>query len=115
MENPAPKDAIPEGEWQVSEVPSGSTIGRGMCAEKRRNDHPEEGGTLNSGCPGAEPLRGAIHEAATGSQHEEDGRTVDPESGTPQGGVIALPSSQLPLPWPTTPVWRQLNLGADDN
>ncbi len=80
MENPAPKDAIPEGEWQVSEVSSGSTIGRGMCAEKRRNDRSEEGGTLNSGGPGAEPARGENHEAASGSQRNEETEWGDRES-----------------------------------
>ena len=45
MENPAPKDAT----WQVSKVPPGSTLDCGMCEEKRNNDRPAEGGTLNSG------------------------------------------------------------------
>ena len=45
MENPAPKDAT----WQVSEVPPGSSQDRGMCEEKRTDDRPAEGGTLNSG------------------------------------------------------------------
>lgn len=48
MENPASEDASPQGEWQVSRVLPGST-GRGMCEEKRTDDHPAEGGTLNSG------------------------------------------------------------------
>jgi hypothetical protein len=54
MENPAPEDAT----WQVSKVPPGSTIDRGMCAEKRRNDRPVKVGTLNSGGP--EPIHGRI-------------------------------------------------------
>ena len=45
MENPAPKDAT----WQVSKVPPGSSQDRGMREEKRKNDRPAEGGTLNSG------------------------------------------------------------------
>jgi len=45
MENPAPKDAT----WQVSKVPPGSSQDRGMCEEKRTDDRPAEGGTLNSG------------------------------------------------------------------
>jgi len=51
MENPAP-----EGPWkrQGPKVPPGSTLDRGMCVEKRADDRPEEGGTLNSGDP--EPL-----------------------------------------------------------
>ena len=44
---------------------------------------------MNSGDPGVEPLLGEIRVVATGSQHEEDGRTVNPESGRPQGGVIS--------------------------
>ena len=49
MKNPAPKDAIPKGKWQASKVPPGSSQDRGMCEEKRKNDRPAEGGTLNSG------------------------------------------------------------------
>jgi len=49
MENPAPKDASLEKEWQVSDVPPGSNQDRGMCEEKRNDDRPAEGGTLNSG------------------------------------------------------------------
>lgn len=83
MENPAPKDATPEGEWLVSEVPSGSTLGRGMCAEKRRYDRSEESGTLNSGDPGTEPLRGEIHGVAIGSQRNEETGWGDRESDPP--------------------------------
>ena len=45
MENPAPKDAT----RQVSKVPPGSNQDRGMHEEKRTDDRPAEGGTLNSG------------------------------------------------------------------
>jgi RNA-directed DNA polymerase len=48
MENPKSKDSL---ERQESEVPSGSTLDRGMSVKKRRNDRPEEDGTLNSGGP----------------------------------------------------------------
>ena len=51
MENPAPEDAS----WRASKVPSGSALDRGMCVEKRTNDRPEEGGTLNSGDPEPTP------------------------------------------------------------
>ena len=51
MENPAPKDAS----MASVEVPPGSSQDRGMCEEKRTNDRPEEGGTLNSGGP--DPIR----------------------------------------------------------
>ena len=49
MENPAPEDASSKGEWQVSMVPPGSTLDRGMCEEKRTDDRPAEDGALNSG------------------------------------------------------------------
>lgn len=51
-----------------------------MCAEKRRNDRSEEGGTLNSGGPGAEPPRSVSHEAASGSQRNEETEWGDRES-----------------------------------
>lgn len=53
MENPTPQGALPR---RASEVPPGSALDRGMSAEKRRNDRPEEGGALNSGDPEREPL-----------------------------------------------------------
>lgn len=59
MENPAPEDSLSKEKWQVSMVPPGSNQDRGMCEEKRTNDRPEEGGTLNSGClviPPFEPI-----------------------------------------------------------
>ena len=56
MENPAPEDASSKGEWQVSKVPPGSTLDRGMCEEKRTDDRPEEGGALNSGRPVPTPI-----------------------------------------------------------
>lgn len=47
MENPAPEDA------SLASVQSsiGVDQDRGMCEEKRNDDRPEEGGTLNSGSP----------------------------------------------------------------
>jgi len=45
MENSAPKDAS-KASVQGS---TGVVTGRGMCEEKRKDDRPEEGGTLNSG------------------------------------------------------------------
>jgi hypothetical protein len=83
MENPVPTDAIPRGKWQVSEVPSGSTLGRGMCAEKRTDDRAEWGGTLNSGDPGANPLSGVIRAAAEGLQRNEEALGGDRESDSP--------------------------------
>ncbi len=49
MENPAPESAILKGKWQALKVPPGSTQDRGMCEEKRTDDRPADGGTLNSG------------------------------------------------------------------
>ena len=45
MENPASEDA------SMASVhgPTGVVTGRGMCEEKRKDDRPAEGGTLNSG------------------------------------------------------------------
>lgn len=45
MENPAPKDAS----LASVQGSTGVVTGRGMCEEKRNDDRPEEGGTLNSG------------------------------------------------------------------
>jgi RNA-directed DNA polymerase len=45
MKNPVPKDAS-KASVQGS---TGVVAGRGMCEEKRNDDRPEEGGTLNSG------------------------------------------------------------------
>ena len=55
MENPASEDAI-KASVQDS---TGVDQDRGMCEEKRNDDHPEEGGTLNSGrrmAPAAEEI-----------------------------------------------------------
>ena len=45
MENPAPKDAS----MASVQGSTGVVTDRGMCEEKRKNDRPAEGGTLNSG------------------------------------------------------------------
>ena len=45
MENPAPKDAL----LASVQGSTGVDQDRGMCEEKRNDDRPEEGGTLNSG------------------------------------------------------------------
>jgi len=49
MKNPAPESAILKGKWQALKVPPGSIQDRGMCEEKRTDERPAEGGTLNSG------------------------------------------------------------------
>ena len=48
MENPESRDS---SSGESLSVPPGSTLDRGMSVERRRNDRPEEGGTLNSGGP----------------------------------------------------------------
>ena len=55
MENPASEDAIKASVQDFTGVDQD----RGMCEEKRNDDHPEEGGTLNSGrrmAPAAEEI-----------------------------------------------------------
>jgi RNA-directed DNA polymerase len=47
MENPASKGAS----MASAQGPTGVVTGRGMCEEKRNDDRPAEGGTLNSGRP----------------------------------------------------------------
>lgn len=42
-------------------VPPGSTLDRGTLAEKRIDDCPEEGGTLNSGGPELFPVEEISH------------------------------------------------------
>lgn len=54
-----------------------------MRAEKRTNDRPEEGGTLNSGDPGAKPPSGEIREVAKGHQRKEEVDGGDRESDPP--------------------------------
>jgi len=51
MKNPASTDAT----WQVSGDSTGVAQDRGMCEEKRTDDHPAEGGALNSGRPSPIP------------------------------------------------------------
>jgi RNA-directed DNA polymerase len=51
MENPAPKDAS----LASAQGSTGVVTGRGMCEEKRTDDRPAEGGTLNSGRPAPAP------------------------------------------------------------
>ena len=71
MENPAPEDAIPRGKWQASKVPPGSIQDRGMRGKKRTDDRPEEGGTLNSGCPEYKPRREQPGDADGRDQRKE--------------------------------------------
>jgi hypothetical protein len=83
MENPAPEDAIPRGKWQVSTVPPGSSLDRGMCAEKRTDDRPEKGGTLNSGGPGTDPRQEPSCYAVGCDQRTEDAAGTPWESDPP--------------------------------
>lgn len=52
MENPAPEDAI----MASVDGSTGVEQDRGMRGEKRKDDRPEEDGTLNSGSPASAPL-----------------------------------------------------------
>jgi hypothetical protein len=69
MENPV-SGAPHFGE--ALQVPPGSTLDRGMVIEKRIDDHPEEGGTLNSGGPEAAPAPVERRSKAIGDQPTED-------------------------------------------
>jgi hypothetical protein len=83
MENPVSEDASSKGEWQVSMVPPGSSQDRGMCEEKRTDDRPAEGGTLNSGGPESEPEDAGRHPKADCDQPQEDAVWTLRESDPP--------------------------------
>ena len=51
-------------QWRVSEGSAGVEKDRGMSEEKRTDDRPAEGGTLNSGGPGAIAAGGDLPPAA---------------------------------------------------
>ena len=57
MENPAPKDAILKGKWQVSKVPPGSTKTVACVKRSVKMDRFYKFGTLNSGDPECVYLR----------------------------------------------------------
>ena len=113
MENPAPEGPL---ERRGPKVPPGSTLDRGMHAEKRRNDCPEEDSALNSGGPERGPSE-AIHllKAPCDQQHEDvvaacresdppivvgDGRTDHMAKGRAEGqsGQSALTRGKGLLP-----------------
>ena len=56
---------------EVGGVPSGSPLDRGTQAEKRTNDRPEEGGTLNSGGPASTPQEAIWLQRANDLQRNE--------------------------------------------
>jgi len=78
MENPAPEDA------SLASVQGSTGVGqgRGMCGEKRNDDRPEEGGTLNSGSPHSAPLGTIWLQRINGFQRNEgiakEARDSDP-------------------------------------
>ena len=73
MENPVPEGASSKGEWEVSKVPPGSTLDRGMCEEKRKKmDRFYKVGTLNSGGPESVPEGAERHRMADCDQPQED-------------------------------------------
>ena len=80
MENPAKKDPL---DRQGSEIPSGSALDRGMCVEKRTNDRPEVGGTLNSGGPESHPKETIYLHGDCSEQRKEDADRRHRESDLP--------------------------------
>ena len=79
MENPAPTDTT----WQVSKVPPGSTLDRGMSGEKRTDDRSCKGGTLNSGGPESAPSEAARQPRDDCDQRQEDAVMTLRESDPP--------------------------------
>lgn len=64
-------------------VPPGSTLDRGTRTEKRRDDRPEEGGTLNSGGPASDPQKTIWLLRANDFQRKEGVEGRDRESDPP--------------------------------
>ena len=69
MENPVPDDSL---ERRESKVPPGSSQDRGMCAEKRNDDRPEEDGTLNSGGPVPHSMESIYLQGDPHDRHQGD-------------------------------------------
>ena len=83
MENPAPKDAILKGKWQVSKVPPGSTKTVACVKRSVKMDRFYKFGTLNSGDPGSKSLVAVRLPRAIGDQPQEDVNRTFRESDPP--------------------------------
>jgi hypothetical protein len=70
-------------EGEAGGVPSGSTLDRGMRAEKRTDDRSFTGGTSNSGGPGSDPEAAARLPAGDCDQRKEDAVSTLRESDPP--------------------------------
>ena len=79
MENPAPEDAS----RRVSSGSVGVDEDRGMRVEKREDDRPEEGGTLNSGDPEAGPPEAIYLQGDPRDRHQGDASGGGRESEPP--------------------------------
>lgn len=80
MENSASADSLIGESLPVS---PGSTLDRGMSVEKRTNDRPEEGGTLNSGSPEFIPEETIHLHGASSSRRQGDSAGQHRESDLP--------------------------------
>ena len=83
MENPAPKDAILKGKWQVSKVPPGSIKTVACVKRSVKMDRFYKVGTLNSGGPECEPAEVGRPPRANCDQPQEDAIWTSRESDPP--------------------------------
>ena len=83
MENPAPKDAILKGKWQVSNVPPGSIKTVAWVKRSVKMDRFYKVGTLNSGGPECEPAEVGRPPRANCDQPQEDAIWTSRESDPP--------------------------------
>ena len=83
MENPAPKDAILKGKWQVSKVPPGSTKTVACVKRSVKMDRFYKFGTLNSGGPECVPAEVGRPPRANCDQPQEDAIWTSRESDPP--------------------------------
>jgi len=83
MENPAPKDAILKGKWQVSKVPPGSIKTVACVKRSVKMDRFYKFGTLNLGGPECEPAEVERPPRANCDQPQEDAIWTSRESDPP--------------------------------
>ena len=83
MENPAPKDAILKGKWQVLKVPPGSIKTVACVKRSVKMDRFYKVGTLNSGGPECEPAEVGRPPRANCDQPQEDAIWTSRESDPP--------------------------------